>query len=148
MESRTARPAITEDSGSDAELAARIAGAGRAHGFRRAVADSRPSMCGCRGLICLFLNQAAYLAKKACSREALALLKALARWFINCYWQRERWKIGAEAEVIHFPAIKPLDETTVLSVAQKNAAVVTAEERAEITLAGLDGMWDHRGTGE
>lgn len=35
---------------------------------------------------------------------------------------------SVQAEVIHFPTIKPLDETTVLSVAQKCGCVVTAEE--------------------
>ena len=35
---------------------------------------------------------------------------------------------SVQAEVIHFPTIKPLDETAVLSAAQKCGRVVTAEE--------------------
>lgn len=47
------------------------------------------------------------------------------------------YKDGIEAEVIHCPTIKPLDETAILKSVKKTGAVVTAEE-AQIT-GGLGG---------
>lgn len=47
------------------------------------------------------------------------------------------YKDGISAEVVHVPTVKPLDEDTILTSAQKTGAVVTAEE-AQIA-GGLGG---------
>ncbi|HSW37289.1 MAG TPA: transketolase family protein [Candidatus Saccharimonadales bacterium] len=47
------------------------------------------------------------------------------------------YKDGIEAEVVHVPTVKPLDEATILKSARKTGAVVTAEE-AQIN-GGLGG---------
>ena len=81
-------------------------------------ADSRPNYVRLpRADMPLFLNQATFeIGKSYTLRQGtdVALLGTGTMTY--------------QAEVIHFPTIKPLDETTVLSVAQKCGCVVTAEE--------------------
>ena len=97
------------------------------------VADSRPNYVRLpRADMPLFLNQATFeIGKSYTLRQGVDLallgtgtmtyqLLLAAEILVNRH--------NIQAEVIHFPTIKPLDEAAVLGAAQKCGRVVTAEE--------------------
>lgn len=97
------------------------------------VADSRPNYVRLpRADMPLFLNQAIFeIGKSYTLRQGTDL--ALLGTGTMTYQLLQAAEILAnrhsiQAEVVHFPTIKPLDEAAVLSAAQKCGCVVTAEE--------------------
>ena len=97
------------------------------------VADSRPNYVRLpRADMPLFLNQAIFeIGKSYTLRQGTDL--ALLGTGTMTYQLLQAAEILAnrhsiQAEVVHFPTIKPLDEAAVLSAARKCGCVVTAEE--------------------
>ena len=97
------------------------------------VADSRPNYVRLpRADMPLFLNQATFeIGKSYTLRQGtdVALLgTGTMTYQLLLVAEILANQHSIQAEVVHFPTIKPLDETIVLSVAQKCGCVVTAEE--------------------
>lgn len=97
------------------------------------VADSRPNYVRLpRADMPLFLNQATFEIGKAYvlreGKDVALLGTGTMTYQLLLAAEILANQHSVQAEVIHFPTIKPLDETTVLSVAQKCGCVVTAEE--------------------
>ena len=97
------------------------------------VADSRPNYVRLpRAAMPLFLNQAIFeIGKSYTLRQGTDV--ALLGTGTMTYQLLQAAEILAnrhsiQAEVVHFPTIKPLDEAAVLSAARKCGCVVTAEE--------------------
>lgn len=96
-------------------------------------ADSRPNYVRLpRADMPLFLNQATFEIGKAYvlreGKDVALLGTGTMTYQLLLAAEILANQHSVQAEVIHFPTIKPLDETTVLSVAQKCGCVVTAEE--------------------
>ena len=97
------------------------------------VADLRPNYVRLpRADMPLFLNQATFEIGKAYvlreGKDVALLGTGTMTYQLLLAAEILANQHSVQAEVIHFPTIKPLDETTVLSVAQKCGCVVTAEE--------------------
>ena len=97
------------------------------------VADSRPNYVRLpRADMPLFLNQATFeIGKSYTLRQGtdVALLgTGTMTYQLLLVAEILANQHSIQAEVVHFPTIKPLDETIVLSAAQKCGRVVTAEE--------------------
>ncbi len=97
------------------------------------VADSRPNYVRLpRADMPLFLNQATFeIGKSYTLRQGtdVALLgTGTMTYQLLLAAEILANQHSVQAEVIHFPTIKPLDEAAVLSTAQKCGCVVTAEE--------------------
>ena len=80
----------------------------------------------------LFLNQTTFEIGKSYSLRQGKNVALLGTGMMTYQLLKAAEKLAKEydiqAEVIHFPTIKPLDEEVVLDVAQKCQAVITAEE--------------------
>lgn len=97
------------------------------------VADSRPNYVRLpRADMPLFLNQATFEIGKAYvlreGKDVALLGTGTMTYQLLLAAEILANQHSVQAEVIHFPTIKPLDETAVLSAAQKCGCVVTAEE--------------------
>lgn len=97
------------------------------------VADLRPNYVRLpRADMPLFLNQATFEIGKAYvlreGKDVALLGTGTMTYQLLLAAEILANQHSVQAEVIHFPTIKPLDETAVLSAAQKCGCVVTAEE--------------------
>lgn len=97
------------------------------------VADSRPNYVRLpRADVPLFLNQATFEIGKAYVLREGKDVALLGTGTMTCQLLLAAEILAnqhsIQAEVVHFPTIKPLDEAAVLGAAQKCGRVVTAEE--------------------
>lgn len=97
------------------------------------VADSRPNYVRLpRADVSLFLNQATFEIGKAYVLREGKDVALLGTGTMTCQLLLAAEILAnqhsIQAEVVHFPTIKPLDEAAVLGAAQKCGRVVTAEE--------------------
>ena len=97
------------------------------------VADSRPNYVRLpRADMPLFLNQATFEIGKAYVLREGKDVALLGTGTMTCQLLLAAKMLAnqhsIQAEVVHFPTIKPLDEAAVLGAAQKCGRVVTAEE--------------------
>ena len=97
------------------------------------VADSRPNYVRLpRADVPLFLNQATFELGKAYVLREGKDVALLGTGTMTCQLLLAAEILAnqhsIQAEVVHFPTIKPLDEAAVLGAAQKCGRVVTAEE--------------------
>ena len=97
------------------------------------VADSRPNYVRLpRADVPLFLNQATFEIGKAYvlreGKDVALLGTGTMTYQLLLAAEILANQHSIQAEVIHFPTIKPLDEAAVLSAAQKCGCMVTAEE--------------------